>query len=71
MAENETLRRGRELRRELMGDRLVETMASTVYDGPVMRKFGDYAGEAVFGLPAVREAMIVAGEVFAEITAEG
>lgn len=129
MAENENLRNGRELRRELMGDRLVETMASTVYDSPVMQKFGDYASEAVFGmlwsrpgldlktralicvisdtaqarwpelkihlrmarrqgwtedelseallhmagyvgLPAVREAMIVAVEVFAEIAAE-
>lgn len=129
MAENETLRRGRALRRELMGDRLVETMASTVYDSPVMQKFGDYASEAVFGLlwsrpgldlktrtlicvvsdtaqarwpelkihlrmarrqgwtedelseallhmagyvglPAVREAMIVAVEVFEEIAAE-
>ncbi len=125
MAENETLQKGRELRRELMGDRLVESMASTVYDSPIMQKFGEYATEAVFGLlwsrpgldlktrtlicvvsdtaqarwpelrihlrmarrqgwsedelaeallhmagyvglPAVREAMIVAGEVFAE-----
>jgi 4-carboxymuconolactone decarboxylase len=130
MAENETLEKGRALRRELMGDRLVESMASTVYDSPVMRKFGEYATEAVFGLlwsrpgldlktrtlicvvsdtaqarwpelrihlrmarrqgwtedelaeallhmagyvglPAVREAMIVAGEVFAEIGDEG
>lgn len=108
-----------------MGDRLVESMASTVYDSPIMQKFGEYSTEAVFGLlwsrpgldlktrtlicvvsdtaqarwpelrihlrmarrqgwtedelaeallhmagyvglPAVREAMIVAGEVFAE-----
>lgn len=129
MAENENLQKGRALRRELMGDQLVETMASTVYDSPVMQKFGDYASEAVFGmlwsrpgldlktralicvisdtaqarwpelkihlrmarrqgwtedelseallhmagyvgLPAVREAMIVAVEVFAEIAAE-
>lgn len=125
MAENETLQKGRALRRELMGDRLVESMASTVYDSPIMQKFGEYSTEAVFGLlwsrpgldlktrtlicvvsdtaqarwpelrihlrmarrqgwtedelaeallhmagyvglPAVREAMIVAGEVFAE-----
>jgi 4-carboxymuconolactone decarboxylase len=130
MAENETLQKGRELRRELMGDRLVESMASTVYDSPIMQKFGEYATEAVFGLlwsrpgldlktrtlicvvsdtaqarwpelrihlrmarrqgwsedelaeallhmagyvglPAVREAMIVAGEVFAESDGEG
>ncbi len=45
MAENDTLKKGRALRRELMGDRLVESMASTVYDNPVMRKFGDYATE--------------------------
>jgi len=130
MAENETLQKGRALRRELMGDRLVESMASTVYDSPIMQKFGEYATEAVFGLlwsrpgldlktrtlicvvsdtaqarwpelrihlrmarrqgwtedelaeallhmagyvglPAVREAMIIAGEVFAELGDEG
>jgi 4-carboxymuconolactone decarboxylase len=41
---------GRALRRELMGDRLVESMAASVYDDPLMRKFGDYSTEAVFGL---------------------
>lgn len=48
--ESEMLRRGREIRRELMGDALVARMAKNTYDSPLMRKFGDYASEAVFGL---------------------
>lgn len=50
MAENETYRKGREIRRQLMGDAVVEQMARNVYDDPIMQKFGDYASEAVFGL---------------------
>ena len=50
MAENETYRKGREIRRQLMGDAVVERMARNVYDDPIMQKFGDYASEAVFGL---------------------
>lgn len=130
MAESETYNRGREMRRQLMGDAQVEKMAKSVYDDPIMKKFGDYASEAVFGmlwtrpgldlktralicvvsdtatarwpelalhlrmarrqgwtedelsevllhlsgyigLPSVREAMITAKEVFAEMRAEG
>jgi 4-carboxymuconolactone decarboxylase len=130
MAESENLKKGRQVRATLMGDKLVSEMASTVYDDPMMRKFGDYASEAVFGmlwtrpgldlktrtlicvisdtaqarwpelaihlrmargqgwtedelseallhmagyvgLPAVREGMIVAKEVFAEMRKEG
>ncbi|WP_431269411.1 carboxymuconolactone decarboxylase family protein [Dankookia sp. P2] len=33
-----------------MSDRAVEQMAKTVYDDPMMQKFGDYATEAVFGM---------------------
>ncbi|MCZ6888822.1 MAG: carboxymuconolactone decarboxylase family protein [Gammaproteobacteria bacterium] len=33
-----------------MGDEMADTMANTVYDDPIMEKFGDYAKEAVFGL---------------------
>ena len=42
--------KGREIRRKLLGDRAVEQMAKTVYDDPMMNKFGDYASEAVFGM---------------------
>ncbi len=50
MTDSELYRKGREIRRQLMGDRLVEKMAQNVYDDPMMRKFGDYASEAVFGM---------------------
>ncbi|MFZ4409107.1 MAG: carboxymuconolactone decarboxylase family protein [Paracraurococcus sp.] len=42
--------KGRETRQKLIGDRAVEAMAKTVYDDPMMEKFGDYATEAVFGM---------------------
>ena len=42
--------KGREIRQKLIGDRAVEQMAKTVYDDPMMQKFGDYATEAVFGM---------------------
>ena len=48
--ESDMLRKGREIRRQLMGDALVARMAKNTYDSPLMRKFGDYASEAVFGL---------------------
>ena len=41
MTDSESYRKGREIRRQLMGDRLVEKMAQNVYDDPMMRKFGD------------------------------
>lgn len=50
MPESEAYRRGDEVRRQLMGDALVDRMAANVYDDPMMQKFGDYAREAVFGL---------------------
>ena len=124
------IEKGRAIRLELMGDKLTADMAKTVYDDPLMQKFGDYAMDAVFaglwgrpgldlktralicvisdtatgrdpelkihlrmarrqgwtedelaeallhlagyvGLPLVREAMITAKEVFAEMRAEG
>jgi 4-carboxymuconolactone decarboxylase len=130
MAKGELYAKGREVRRQLMGDRLVERMAKSVYDDPIMEKFSEYASEAVFGmlwtrpgldmktralvcvvsdtataawpelaihlrmarrqgwtedelseailhlsgyigLPSVREALIVAKQVFAELRAEG
>jgi 4-carboxymuconolactone decarboxylase len=49
MAETETLRKGREMRRQLLGDAYAERMNQTVYADPVMRKFVDVASETVFG----------------------
>ena len=42
------MEKGRAIRQELMGEALASNMAQTVYDDPMMRKFGDYAIEAVF-----------------------
>ena len=50
MAESELSKKGREIRRQLIGDTLVDKMATTVYDDPIMEKFGTYTREAVFGL---------------------
>jgi 4-carboxymuconolactone decarboxylase len=49
MAESETYRRGREVRRRLLGDAYVETSDRTTYDDPMMRKFLDLATETAFG----------------------
>ena len=50
MTESENYRKGREIRRQLMGDAMVEQMAAKVYNDPIMQKFADYTGEAIFGL---------------------
>jgi 4-carboxymuconolactone decarboxylase len=50
MAESELHKKGSEIRRQLMGDAMVEKMATSVYDDPMMKKFGDYSREAVFGM---------------------
>ena len=50
MAKSETYQKGREVRCQLMGEAMVERMAKSVYDDPIMEKFADYASEAVFGL---------------------
>jgi 4-carboxymuconolactone decarboxylase len=130
MSRSEAYKKGSEIRQELMGEAMVESMAGGVYNDPIMEKFGDYAREAVFGLlwsrpgldkktralicvitdtstgrwpelelhlkmarrqgwtedelteallhtggyigvPSVREAMIIAKDVFAEMRAEG
>lgn len=130
MSRSEAYKKGSEIRQQLMGDALADGMAKTVYNDPIMEKFGDYAREAVFGLlwsrpgldmktralicvitdtatgrwpelelhlkmarrqgwtedelaeallhtggyigvPSVREAMIIAKDVFAEMRAEG
>ena len=50
MAESELSKKGREIRRELIGDTMIDKMASSVYDDPIMEKFGQYTREAVFAL---------------------
>jgi 4-carboxymuconolactone decarboxylase len=50
MAESENYKKGTEIRRTLMGDAYADKMAKSVYDDPMMKKFGDYAREAVFGM---------------------
>ncbi len=49
MAESETYRKGREMRRQLLGDAYVEKTGRTTYQDPIMRKFIDAATENVFG----------------------
>ncbi len=50
MAESENYRKGSQIRAELMGEKYAAEMAKSVYDDPMMKKFGDYAREAVFGM---------------------
>ena len=50
MDKGPTYAKGRAVRERLIGDRTVEQMAKTVYDDPMMEKFGDYATEAIFGM---------------------
>ena len=50
MAESENYKKGTEVRRQLMGAAYADKMNKTVYDDPMMQKFGDYAREAVFGM---------------------
>ena len=49
MAESEAYRKGREVRRQLMGDAYIEQMNRTAYADPTMRTFIDVATETVFG----------------------
>jgi len=50
MAESETYKKGNEIRSRLMGEKYATKMNATVYDDPIMKKFGDYTREAVFGM---------------------
>jgi 4-carboxymuconolactone decarboxylase len=50
MGESENYKKGTEVRRKLIGAAAADKMASTVYDDPIMKEFGDYAREAVFGM---------------------
>ena len=50
MAESENYKKGTEIRSKLMGAAYADKMNETVYDDPMMQKFGNYAREAVFGM---------------------
>ena len=43
------LKKGREMRRTLLGDAYVDNVAATTYKDPMMQKFIDVASETVFG----------------------
>jgi 4-carboxymuconolactone decarboxylase len=49
MAESELYRKGRDIRRQLLGDAFVEQADQKTYNDPVMRQFIDVATETVFG----------------------
>jgi len=49
MAESETYRKGKEIRRQLLGEAYTEQTSRTTYSDPVMKKFIDVATETVFG----------------------
>ena len=49
MAESETAQKGRELRRQLMGDAYVDRINKTVYTDPMMQKFMALTTETIFG----------------------
>lgn len=50
MSKSETYELGAATRLEVMGAATAEKMAKSVYTGPVMESFAEYATEAVFGM---------------------
>ena len=50
MSRSKTYEKGAAARLDVMGPVMAEKMAKTVYTGPVMETFADYATEAVFGM---------------------
>jgi 4-carboxymuconolactone decarboxylase len=49
MAENETFKKGSELRRQLMGEGFADRVNQTTYADPIMQKFAALTTETVFG----------------------
>jgi 4-carboxymuconolactone decarboxylase len=49
MSESEAMRKGREMRRQLLGDAWVNRTATSSYADPIMKEFIDVATETVFG----------------------
>tara|TARA_R110002110_G_scaffold84563_1_gene219696 strand:- start:3142 stop:3537 length:396 start_codon:yes stop_codon:yes gene_type:complete len=50
MSKSETYEKGAATRRAVMGEAMADRMAKSVYTGPVMETFAEYATEAVFGM---------------------
>ncbi len=50
MSKSEMYEKGAATRREVMGAATADKMAKSVYTGPVMETFAEYATEAVFGM---------------------
>ncbi len=57
MSNNELYDKGQEVRRQLLGDAMVQNMASNTYNNPTMEKFGQYTSEAIFGMLWTRPAL--------------
>ncbi len=49
MPENPRAAAGRAMRRKLMGEAFADRMDATVYDDPIMKKFGEVSVENIFG----------------------
>ena len=49
MADSALRKKGREMRRKLLGNATVERIDKTVYTDPIMRKFGELTQETIFG----------------------
>ena len=50
MSKSEMFQKGAATRRDIMGAATADKMATSVYTGPVMETFAEYATEAVFGM---------------------
>ena len=49
MPESELRKKGREMRRKLLGDATVERMDKAIYQDPIMAKFAEVTQETIFG----------------------
>jgi 4-carboxymuconolactone decarboxylase len=49
MADSDTYSKGRELRRQLMGEGFADRVNATAYADPIMQKFAELTTETVFG----------------------
>ena len=49
MAESEAFVKGRQLRRELMGEAYVDRINQSLYADPIMQKFANLSSETIFG----------------------
>ena len=51
------MKKGRDMRRKLLGDAYVDNIAATTYKDPMMQKFVDLANETVFGTLWTRQGL--------------